>query len=393
LAGISGIAFLEILGQTLSDIFTQIFKCISVPIISLSIIVTLSTHVSGSMNKLLKRTFFYTITTTIIAASISCLLYLSISPSNLTSQQFIPSEIANTHQTNYWHYLLSIIPSNFITPFIENQVLSVLLLSALIGVAIRYIEHQDSQKIIIHFFKGMHQLLFIITKWVIAILPIGLFGFITTTVAQIHHGLNLIGMGQYLSVIIFSNLIQGFLILPIWLKSHGISPLKTMRGMLPALSFAFFSKSSAGTLPLTMATAEKNLHIDAKISRFILPLCTTINMNGCAAFIFTTVIFIMQNHGLPISLSTMVLWIFIATIAAIGNAGVPMGCFFLSISLLSSMNVPIHLMAIILPFYSVIDMIETTLNVWSDSCVATVIDHKNKIENLVIDREDQPQVA
>jgi Na+/H+-dicarboxylate symporter len=378
LAGMSGISFFEILGQTISDIFTKIFKCISIPIISLSIIVTLSIHVSGSMNKLLRRTFFYTITTTIIAATISCLLYLTIRPANLTSQQFISSDIANVHQANYWHYLSSIIPSNFITPFIENQVLSVLLLSALIGVAIRYIEHQDSQKVIIHFFRGLHQLLLMITKWVIAILPIGLFGFITTTVVQIHHGLNLIGIGQYLSVIIFANLIQGFIVLPIWLKSHGISPLKTMRGMLPALSLAFFSKSSAGTLPLTMATAEKNLQLNSKISRFILPLCTTINMNGCAAFIFTTVIFLMQNHGLPISFSTMILWIFISTIAAIGNAGVPMGCFFLSVSLLSSMNVPINLMAVILPFYSLIDMVETTLNVWSDSCVATVIDHKGE---------------
>ena len=63
------------------------------------------------------------------------------------------------------------------------------------------------------------------------------------------------------------------------------------------------------------------------------------------------------------------------TLAAVGNAGVPMGCFFLSASLLASMNVPIGLMGVILPFYAVIDMIETTLNVWSDSCVAAMVDH------------------
>jgi Na+/H+-dicarboxylate symporter len=69
----------------------------------------------------------------------------------------------------------------------------------------------------------------------------------------------------------------------------------------------------------------------------------------------------------------MVAWVFIATIAAVGNAGVPMGCFFLSTSLLASMNVPIALMGMILPFYSIIDMVETSLNVWSDVCVATVV--------------------
>lgn len=74
----------------------------------------------------------------------------------------------------------------------------------------------------------------------------------------------------------------------------------------------------------------------------------------------------------------------IATIAAIGNAGVPMGCFFLSASLLASMNVPITLMGIILPFYSLIDMLETALNVWSDSCVAKVVDEKVKQDKEII---------
>ena len=105
-------------------------------------------------------------------------------------------------------------------------------------------------------------------------------------------------------------------------------------------------------------------------------------MNGCAAFIFTTVIFLMQNHGIEITLSTMFIWIFIATIAAVGNAGVPMGCFFLSTSLLASMDVPITLLGIILPFYAIIDMIETSLNVWSDACVAKVVDHKVKLKEV-----------
>jgi Na+/H+-dicarboxylate symporter len=130
------------------------------------------------------------------------------------------------------------------------------------------------------------------------------------------------------------------------------------------------------TLPLTMSASEDNLLLDKKISRFVLPLCTKINMNGCAAFIFVTVIYLMQNHGSQITLGTMIIWILVSTVAAVGNAGVPMGCFFLSASLLASMNVPIHLLGIILPFYSIIDMLETALNVWSDSCVAITVNHK-----------------
>ena len=161
-----------------------------------------------------------------------------------------------------------------------------------------------------------------------------------------------------------------------------------MKKMLPALSLAFFSKSSVGTLPVTMETAEKNLGVDPSISRFVLPLCTSLNMNGCAAFIFATVIYLMQNHGIAVSLPMMGLWVIIATIAAIGNAGVPMGCFFLSASLLASMNVPILLLGIILPFYTLIDMLETALNVWSDSCVVKVVSEKAKANSVAVTEID-----
>jgi Na+/H+-dicarboxylate symporter len=379
-AGLSEIHFLQALGQMVSDIFIKIFKCISIPIIALSIIVTLSSYVSTTMNQVLRRTALYTLTTTLIAAAVSCGLYLFIQPTNVVKTSIVSADISATNTINYWQYLTTLIPSNFLSPFLENQVISVLLIGILIGTAIRYIPDEEAKKTVIQFFKGVHGFFFVITKWIVAILPIGLFGFITTTVAQMHHGMNMQGLGQYLIVIIAANLIQGFVVLPTWLKLQGISPFKTMRNMMPALSVAFFSKSSVGTLPVTIAIAEKNLQIDPKISRFVLPLCTSINMNGCAAFIFTTVIYLMQNNGIPISFSTMGLWIIISTVAAIGNAGVPMGCFFLSASLLASMNVPIVLMGVILPFYSVIDMIETTLNVWSDSCVTKIIDSQQTLQ-------------
>ncbi|MGI2298482.1 cation:dicarboxylate symporter family transporter [Candidatus Cardinium hertigii] len=81
----------------------------------------------------------------------------------------------------------------------------------------------------------------------------------------------------------------------------------------------------------------------------------------------------MQNNNIEITTITMLTWIIVATIAAIGNAGVPMGCFFLSASLLTSMQVPITLLSFILPFYTMIDMLETSLNVWSDACVVMVV--------------------
>ena len=389
-SGMSDISILKSLGLFISDVFIRIFKCISLPIIALSIIVTLSNYRSdGIMRTVWRRTMCYTLGTTLVAASISCVLYILIHPSMVNVAAIHPSAMPAEH-LGYLHYVTNLIPATIFSPFLEQQVISVLFLGIIVGIATRFIPDADARQTITHFFRGAHGLFMVITHWVIAIIPLGLFGFITTTVIQLRGGTAIKGIGEYLLIIVLANLVQGFIILPLWLRSHGIKPFAAMKGMLPALSLAFFSKSSVGTLPVTMDTVEKNLHVKPEISRFVLPLCTSINMNGCAAFIFATVIYLMQNHGVEVSFATMGLWVVVATVAAIGNAGVPMGCFFLSASLLASMNVPITLMGIILPFYALIDMLETALNVWSDSCVVKVVDEKLKAETSF---ETEPTAA
>ena len=373
ISGLSGLPILEQTGKYCSEIFIRIFRCISMPVVSLSVIVALSCYGSDKeMSNVWKKTLQYTILTTIAAASIAASLYYIIAPSNVnmsfnqTAQNVVP-------QSNYLKYFLDIIPDNILSAFSEHKVLSVLLISVIFGISIRLIQDGEAKKSIVSFFKGLHNIFFTITKFIVKVLPIGLFGFISVSILELKNGMDLKGMGGYFLVIILANLVQGIIILPIWLSSKNINPIKTFKAMVPALSIAFFSKSSSGSLPVTMESAENNLGISPKISRFVLPLCTTININGCAAFIFTTVVYIMQNYGIEITPLTMLTWVLVATIAAVGNAGVPMGCFFLSASLLSSMDIPMPLLGVILPFYSVIDMLETSLNVWSDSCVTAVV--------------------
>lgn len=382
--GITGgyfqIPLLQDLGSVISQIFIKIFKCISLPIIFLSLIVRLSeSHEDFRVRKIWYRILYYTVGTTLIAAIVACILYCLISPPNMgvvaSKAIMIQSGMTDTH---YLSYLVKLIPANIFSPFLEHQVMGVLFLSILVGIAIGHIPDKDPRSAITGFFKGAHGIFIVITSWIVKIIPIALFGFIITTIVQLKSGTSMAGLGKYLSVVVLANLVQGFIILPLFLYGHKVKAFQAMKGMMPALSVAFFSKSSAGTLPITMDVIERNLGVSPGTSRLVLPLCTSINMNGCAAFIFITVIYLMQNNGMEIGFPTMVLWIFISTIAAIGNAGVPMGCFFLSASLLTGMNVPIELMGLILPFYSLIDMVETALNVWSDSCVTKIIDEKVK---------------
>ncbi|MBA2650078.1 MAG: dicarboxylate/amino acid:cation symporter [Legionella sp.] len=382
-SGLSDISFLKDLGLIISELFIKLFKCISLPIISLSIIVTLANYKTDAfMLRIWQRTIRYTFLTTFVAATISFILYVLIDP-NTVQVHLHQSNAATMNKSSYLSYLANIIPTNLWSPFLEQQVMAVLLLSLMIGFSVRKVPDVQARETITLFFRGAHGLFIVMTGWIIKLIPLALFGFITSTVVQLRSGTDIKGIGQYLLIIVLANCIQGFIILPLWLRMNGIRPFKAMRAMLPALSVAFFSKSSVGTLPVTMATIEKNLNVNPQISRFVLPLCTSINMNGCAAFIFATVIYLMQSHGMPVTYLTMVLWVFVATIAAIGNAGVPMGCFFLSVSLLAGMNVPITLMGVILPFYGLIDMLETSLNVWSDACVTKVVNEKAMIENKI----------
>lgn len=378
-SGMMEIAFLESAGEIVADIFTKIFKTLSVPIISLSIISTLAKQESSWTSKIMwQRVVFYTLTTTLIAASVSAILYYLISPTNIIN---IPSDsniAINQSQTSYFNHLSNIIPSNILLPFMEQNVLSILLISLVMGAAIQKLPEGQNKSTIISFFGGTYSLFLNITKWILALMPIALFGFITASILQIKQGGDITGIIEFLLVVLLANVVQGAIILPIWLQYRGINAYDAMRKMAPALSLAFFSKSSSGVVPVTMHNLEQRMGVSPQVSSFVVPLCTSINMNGCAAFIFTAVIFVMQNYGVDINFSTMITWILIATIAAIGNAGVPMGCFFLSISLISSMNIPIEIMGIILPFYNLIDMVETSLNVWSDSCVTLAINQDIK---------------
>lgn len=366
-----------------SAVFIKLFKFVSIPIIAVSIITTLAgiSRSSGS-GKIFRRTIFYTLFTTLLAAAGAAILFTLYAPANVAMQA--PSNaLAGMPQQSYFDFISSVIPDNILAPFLSANVLSVLLIASAVGLAIAKLPSDSREaEVLTAFFSGVQKVLFTIVNWVIRVLPIGIFAFISVFATEMKNGVEIGGLGTYFATVLTANFTQMLIVIPLVLFVRGVNPLKLARAQSKALTVAFFSKSSAGTLPVTMSCAEENAGIRPAVSRFVLPICTTINMNACAAFILITTVFLMQNNGMVITAGTLITWIFIATIAAVGNAGVPMGCFFLTMSLLAGMNVPIHLMGVILPVYAVIDMIETLLNVWSDSAVAAMVDKDLKNETF-----------
>jgi Na+/H+-dicarboxylate symporter len=266
------------------------------------------------------------------------------------------------------------VPSNIVAPFSSSNVLSIVLIAAAFGLVLAAKRDSENIQILHKGILGLQELFFTLIKALVWTLPLGIVAFSAQLSAQLSAGMVVGSLGKYAAVVLIGNLLQFFVVLPLFLLFRGINPVKVFRAMLPAVLMALFTKSSMATLPVTVASAENNLKAKPETARFILPLCCTINMNGCAAFILVTSLFVMQNGGVTLSLATVALWVLISVIAAVGNAGVPMGCYFLTLSLMAGMNMPLWVLGAILPVYAVIDMIETAVNVWSDSCVCAMVD-------------------
>lgn len=374
LGGILGffdLPFVVSLADVISKLFINMLKLISLPMIFLAIVSTLSRMTSLSeAGVLLRRILTYTVATTLIAATIGMILFLIIQPVNLGEAV----GVAVPKQGNYLSFLMKIIPENPVQPFLENNVLGMAFLAAIFSIAILKLPKEQNH-LLRDLFGALFSALLKVTSALIFLMPLGIFAFTIQFVQSIKgNAAQLQQLMLYGLCVIGANLIQGLIILPLMVKLRGGSPMRTARAMFPALTMAFFTKSSNATLPLALDCAKNRLGVSDKTASFSLPLCSIINMNGCAAFILITLFFVCGSQGIVFSPLQMIPWIFLASFAAIGNAGVPMGCFFLTTAFLIGMGVPVELMGIILPLYSLFDMVETALNVWSDSCITAVVD-------------------
>lgn len=383
--GLLHITAIDSICNFIATIFTRLFKFTAVPAIAVSILTTLaSLGGNKETGKIFRRTLMYTLLTTLAASTIAAVLFFVIKPEVLSASVYegvAAEKLANMNSSTFLDYFIQAIPDNILYPFVSGNVLSILIVSFVFGFAISKMQESDKKTAILNVINGFQEMVFKVIGWIIAILPIGIIAFTAQLINEMSAHIAMESIGKYVAVVLSGNLIQFFIVLSIFLLIRGINPAKHFKNMIPAILTALFTKSSAATLPVTMDCVENRVKCDKKFSRFILPMCTTINMNGCAAFILVTSLFVMKNGGVQLDLITVITWILISVISAVGNAGVPMGCFFLTLSLMAGKGMPIGVMGVILPIYAVIDMIETAVNIYSDSCVCAMTN--KDLKNLV----------
>jgi proton glutamate symport protein len=268
--------------------------------------------------------------------------------------------------------LLGIIPTNPIASMVRGDMLPIIFFSLLFGFFITRAP-QPYRKNLTDFFQGIFEVMMRLTQFIIRFTPIGVFGLMAKIVAQT--GSEVFGpLGNYMLVVVSGLLIHAFITLPLLLILIGrIHPVAHFRAMSSALMTAFSTASSSATLPLTIDSMENNAGVSNKITSFVLPLGATINMDGTALYECVAAMFIAQVYGIDLSVTQQFIVVLTALLASIGAAGIPMAGLVMITIILKAVGLPLEGVGLILAVDRILDMMRTSVNVWSDSCGTVVI--------------------
>lgn len=385
-----GIIFGIILGpkaalvQPLGDLFLRLIKFIIVPLVLSSLIVgTASTGDIRKLGKMGGNSLIYYLTTTIIAITIGLILGNIAKPGAGLNISAEAPAIEVKEAPGFIETLLNIIPTNPIASLTQGNMLQIIFFAVMIGIGITLIGEKG--KTILGFFDGLAEVMYKITGIVMLLAPIGIFGLIAPVVGK--YGADvLLPLLKLIITILIASLIHLFFTYSFVVKFFGkLSPIKFFKGILPAMTVAFTTSSSAGTLPVTMKNTEENLGVSKRVSSFVLPLGATINMDGTAIYQGVSALFIAQFYGIDLSLTQQLMIILTATLASIGTAGVPGAGVIMLGMVLTSVGLPLEGIGLIYGIDRILDMIRTTLNVTGDASAAVFVASREKELNPPVD--------
>jgi len=231
---------------------------------------------------------------------------------------------------------------------------------------------------VIEFFTGLRDVLVKMIIWLMYLTPVGLFSLLGAAIAEasLQHKLLESLKGMLLFIVIF---LCGLLLQVLWqLLLIGIlmrkNPKAFFQSATNALLTAFATSSSMATLPVTMLVAKKQ-GVNDDVSRFVLPLATTINLAGTAMYEAVSALFFCQVLGVDLSIGAQIGVFFAAIVAGMGATGIPEGGLITMVMVLRIVNVPTSAIGLLLPFDRILDRFRTVTNVWGDLVCASFVDH------------------
>lgn len=360
----------------IGELFLNALKMLIIPLIIAAVISGVASL--GDIRKLGRLggiTVFYFFCTTGIAVAIGLLLVNLIQPGAglaFTAPE-LPAAIAAKTEVGLTDILLSLVSPNLIASAAETQLLPLILFSVLLSAALTTLGPAGEH--VIGLFNGLNEALMKLVVWLMYLAPVGIFALVASRLGQAGGGEAFLGQIAAVSLYVatvLSGLTLHFFILVGVLVVLGGRGGAYLVGLLRALFTAFGTASSSATLPLTMEGAREQ-GVNEKAVRFVLPLGSTVNMNGTALYEAAAALFIAQAYGIELGLGAQAVVFITATLAAIGAAGIPEAGLVTMVIVLTAVGLPIEGVGLLLTVDWFLDRFRTAVNVWGDAVGAAVV--------------------
>ena len=322
------------------------------------------------------KTVAYFLLSTALSATLGLVLVNLVRPGDgidpVVQQQLMESYrgqaegLQSNMQTGFGiNTFVNIVPRNPIQAAANLDMLAIIFVSVMFGVALTLMP-EGRAKPFVQLLEALGDIVIKIIDIAMKLAPFGVFGLIFVTTSRFGWEL-LRSLGLYVAVVMAGLLIHAVIVISLLVRTFGgLSPLVFWKKIRPSIVTAFSTSSSNATLPTNIAVAEQELKIPPKIAGFVLPIGSTMCMNGTSLYEGITVLFLAQVFGVNLTLGTQLVVVVLSVLTAVGAAGVPGGSLPLIMVVLATVGVPPEAIAIILGVDRILDMSRTTVNVCSD---------------------------
>lgn len=352
-------------------VFLNLIKMIVVPLVLFSIMAgVISMKDIKKVGAVGGRTIVFYLVTTCIAVTLGLIFanLLNVGGGYTLATEGLTYEAAEA--PSFIDTLVNIFPSNSISPLSEASMLQVIVLALFFGFGIVLVGKKAQP--VVDFVESINEVCMKIMEMIIRLSPIGVFAMMVPVVAQNGPEV-LLPLLKLILIVYLVYIIHMVLVYSTAVSTIGkITPITFFKKMVPAMTMAFSSASSVGTIPLNLECTQE-MGVKKEISSFVLPLGATINMDGTAIYQGVCAIFIAQVFGMNLTIGQQLTIILTATLASIGTAGVPGAGVIMLSMVLQSVGLPLEGIALILGIDRILDMGRTTVNITGDAACAVCV--------------------
>ncbi|MFB7939760.1 dicarboxylate/amino acid:cation symporter [Streptomyces sp. NPDC056049] len=360
-------------------IFVQLLKLAVAPLVFFAILVSITNlRKVNNAARLAAQTLLWFMITSLVAVAIGITIGLLTNPGAGTG--LTPADgKAPEGQGSWIDFLTGIIPTDVITPFTELNVLQIVFMAAVAGIAA--LQLGEKAQPILSLSESILELLQKALWWVIRLAPIGTAGLIGKAI--VNYGWDLLGKyATFTADVYIGCALVLFGVYPLLLATVAkVNPLQFFKGAWPAIQLAFVSRSSVGTMPVTQKVTER-LGVPKEYASFAVPFGATTKMDGCAAiYPALAAIFIAQIFDVQLGIKEYLLIAFVSVIGSAATAGLTGATVMLTLTL-STLGLPLEGVGLLMAIDPILDMIRTATNVAGQALVPVIVSAREKILDL-----------